>query len=112
MTEKTVYSFNLCILPTMKTDSFENYSEDEDNYPSLSSLVENWIKFKNYALINKDQVIITSEMVSGSYSKTNILNSIQAFVVKFFKKDVQEGCNQVTVYHEGSKYTNYKVVFF
>ena len=86
MTEKTAYSFNLCILPTMKTDSFENYSEDEDNYPSLSSLVENWIKFKNYALINKEQVLNTSEMVSGSYSKTNILNSNAGFRCKIFQE--------------------------
>ena len=42
-------------------------------------------------------------------SSHNSGNVFQGFVVKFFQKTYREGCNLVTVYHEGDPYGNYNV---
>ena len=57
LTISTSYILNLCILPTLETDSFENFSDQLiDVNEQIRSLGQDWIKFWNYALINKDQV--------------------------------------------------------
>ena len=53
----TSYILDLCILPTQQTDSFENFSNLGTDNQQVESLGEYWIKFRNYALINEDQVI-------------------------------------------------------
>ena len=56
----TTSILNLCILPTLQTDSFQTYAlnKREDN-DQVSSLGENWIKFREYASLNKDQVSLS-----------------------------------------------------
>ena len=35
--------------------------------------------------------------------------NLQGFIVKLLKKNITEGCNQVTVFHGDNLYTDYKV---
>ena len=60
----TTNIINLCLLPTMEDDSFQNYAtrtrEDNDQ---VSNLGENWIKFRDYALLNQDQVRLSQILV-------------------------------------------------
>ena len=55
----TSYILNLCILPTKDTDGFDHFTNLEPSNKQVESLGEYWIKFRNYALINRDQVILT-----------------------------------------------------
>ena len=56
----TSYILNICILPTKETDGFENFSNVGTGNEQIQSIGEFWGKFRNYALINQDQVITSA----------------------------------------------------
>ena len=102
----TSYILNVCILPTKETDGYEDFSHLGIGNEQIQSIGEFWGKFRNYALINQDQVISSTvgKEVSGRFI-------FQGFVVKLFNKTHGEGCNLVTAHHQGDQYGNYNVSF-
>ena len=97
----TSYILNICVLPTKNTDDYESFSNLGAVDEQVQSIGQLWGMFRNYALINQDQVILFNVILLSDFD--------QGFVVKLFEKTWEEGCNIVTAYHQGEKYENYNV---
>ena len=54
----TSYILNICVLPTKNTDDYENLSNLGAVDEQVQSIGQLWGMFRNYALINQDQVIL------------------------------------------------------
>ena len=81
----TSYILNVCILPTKETDGFENFSNLGIGNEQIQSIGEFWGKFRNYALINQDQVLLTMSYLSlvvDFYFRALLLNYSTRLTVK------------------------------
>ena len=63
--ETTAYIIELCILPSLESDDYQQFlaNEDLDNSQDIEYLGEDWIKFRNYAIINSDQVTYLNKII-------------------------------------------------
>ena len=104
--DTTAYIIELCILPSLESDNYQQFleREDLDNDQDIEYLGEDWIKFRNYAIINSDQVTYLNMIMIFIY-----ILIFQGFVAKLVERTNTKNCNDVTAHQNGNFHENYNV---